>query len=47
MARRSQTGDPEQLRLKLLELLEENDDVQSVSANFEIAQEEAERLSAA
>jgi len=33
--------------LKLLELLEENDDVQSVSANFEIAQEEAERLSAA
>jgi YebC/PmpR family DNA-binding regulatory protein len=33
--------------LKLLEVLEENDDVQSVSANFEIAQEEAERLSAA
>jgi YebC/PmpR family DNA-binding regulatory protein len=33
--------------LKLLEVLEENDDVQSVSANFVIAQEEAERLSAA
>ena len=33
--------------LKLLEILEDSDDVQSVSANFEIAQEEAERLSAA
>jgi YebC/PmpR family DNA-binding regulatory protein len=33
--------------LKLMELLEESDDVQSVSANFEIDQEEAERLSAA
>jgi len=33
--------------LKLLEVLQEHDDVQSVSANVEIAQEEMERLNAA
>ncbi len=41
------TGKEAEQTLKLLEVLEENDDVQSVSANFEITQEEAERLSAA
>ena len=41
------TGKEAEQALKLLELLEENDDVQSVAANFEIAQDEAERLSAA
>jgi transcriptional/translational regulatory protein YebC/TACO1 len=41
------TGKEAEQTLKLLELLEENDDVQSVAANFEIAQDEAERLSAA
>ncbi len=33
--------------LKLLDLLQEHDDVQSVSANFDMDQEEMERLSAA
>jgi transcriptional/translational regulatory protein YebC/TACO1 len=33
--------------LKLLEALDDADDVQSVSANFEIAQEELERITAA
>ena len=41
------TGKEAEQTLKLLELLEEHDDVQSVSANFDIAQDEAERLSAA
>ena len=33
--------------LKLLEVLQDHDDVQGVSANFEMDQEEMERLSAA
>jgi transcriptional/translational regulatory protein YebC/TACO1 len=33
--------------LKLLEALDDADDVQSVSANFEIDQEELERITAA
>jgi len=41
------TGKEAEQTLKLLEILEEHDDVQTVSANFDIAQEEAERLSAA
>jgi YebC/PmpR family DNA-binding regulatory protein len=41
------SGKEAEQTLKLLEMLEEYDDVQSVSANVEIAQEEAERLSAA
>lgn len=41
------TGKEAEQTLKLLEILEEHDDVQTVSANFAIAQEEAERLSAA
>jgi YebC/PmpR family DNA-binding regulatory protein len=43
----SLAGKEAEQTLKLLEVLEEQDDVQTVSANFEIAQEEAERLSAA
>ena len=41
------TGKEAEQTLKLLEILEEHDDVQTISANFDIAQEEAERLSAA
>lgn len=41
------TGKEAEQTLKLLEILEEHDDVQTVSANFDIAQEEVERLSAA
>jgi transcriptional/translational regulatory protein YebC/TACO1 len=41
------TGKEAEQTLKLLDILEEHDDVQTVSANFDIAQEEAERLSAA
>jgi YebC/PmpR family DNA-binding regulatory protein len=41
------TGKEAEQTLKLLEILEEHDDVQTVSANFDIAEEEAERLSAA
>ena len=39
-------GDAASTLLKLLEALEEDDDVQSVSANFEIADDELRRLSA-
>jgi YebC/PmpR family DNA-binding regulatory protein len=39
-------GDAASTLLKLLEAIEEDDDVQSVSANFEIADEELRRLSA-
>ena len=39
-------GDTASTLLKLLEALEEDDDVQSVSANFEIADDELRRLSA-
>jgi YebC/PmpR family DNA-binding regulatory protein len=41
------SGKEAEQTLKLLEILQEHDDVQSVSANFDIAQEEMERLSAA
>ena len=41
------SGKEAEQTLKLLDLLQEHDDVQSVSANLEIAQEEMERLSAA
>jgi transcriptional/translational regulatory protein YebC/TACO1 len=41
------SGKEAEQTLKLLELLQEHDDVQSVSANFEMDQEEMERLSAA
>ena len=41
------SGKEAEQTLKLLEALQEHDDVQSVSANFDIAQEEMERLSAA
>ncbi|MGE0821785.1 MAG: YebC/PmpR family DNA-binding transcriptional regulator [Candidatus Binatia bacterium] len=41
------SGKEAEQTLKLLDILEEHDDIQSVSANVEIAQEEAERLSAA
>jgi len=41
------SGDAAASVLKLLELLEEHDDVQNVSANLDIDPEEAERLSAA
>jgi YebC/PmpR family DNA-binding regulatory protein len=41
------SGKEAEQTLKLLEILQEHDDVQSVSANLEIAQEEMERLSAA
>jgi YebC/PmpR family DNA-binding regulatory protein len=39
-------GDNASTLLKLLEALDEDDDVQSVSANFEIADDELQRLSA-
>ncbi len=41
------TGQPAEQTLKLLEELEDNDDVQQVASNFEIPQEEFDRLSAA
>ena len=41
------SGKEAEQTLKLLDALQELDDVQSVSANFDIAQEEMERLSAA
>jgi len=41
------TGEPAATAVKLLELLEDQDDVQNVSANLGIDPEEAERLSAA
>jgi YebC/PmpR family DNA-binding regulatory protein len=41
------SGKEAEQTLKLLELLQEHDDVQSVSANFAMDQEEMERLSAA
>ena len=40
------SGQAAQTLLKLLELLEDNDDVQSVSSNMDIAAEELEQLSA-
>jgi YebC/PmpR family DNA-binding regulatory protein len=40
------TGKPAEQMLRLLELLEDHDDVQRVSSNMDIAQEELERLSA-
>jgi transcriptional/translational regulatory protein YebC/TACO1 len=40
------TGKPAETMVKLLELLEDHDDVQSVSSNMDIAAEELERLSA-
>jgi transcriptional/translational regulatory protein YebC/TACO1 len=43
----SLTGKEAEQTLKLLDLLQEHDDVQSVSANFEMDPEEMERLSAA
>lgn len=43
----SLSGKEAEQTLKLLDALQEHDDVQSVSANFDIAQEEMERLSAA
>ena len=43
----SLTGSTAEQALKLLEDLEEHDDVQSVASNFDIPQEELERLSAA
>jgi len=43
----SLSGKEAEHTLKLLDALQEHDDVQSVSANFDIAQEEMERLSAA
>jgi YebC/PmpR family DNA-binding regulatory protein len=41
------SGKEAEQTLKLLDALQEHDDVQNVSANFDIAQEEMERLSAA
>jgi YebC/PmpR family DNA-binding regulatory protein len=41
------SGKEAEQTLKLLDVLQEHDDVQSVSANLDIAQEEIERLSAA
>lgn len=41
------SGKEAEQMLKLVELLQEHDDTQTVSANFDIAQEEIERLSAA
>jgi YebC/PmpR family DNA-binding regulatory protein len=41
------SGKEAEQTLKLLDALQEHDDVQSVSANLDIAQEEMERLSAA
>jgi transcriptional/translational regulatory protein YebC/TACO1 len=43
----SLTGDPAGHALKLLEELEDHDDVQDVASNLDIPQEELERLSAA
>lgn len=43
----SLTGDAAAETLKLLEELEDHDDAQSVASNFDISQEELERLSAA
>lgn len=43
----SLTGEQAERMLKLLEELEEHDDVQDVASNFDISQEELERLSAA
>jgi YebC/PmpR family DNA-binding regulatory protein len=43
----SVTGDAAARTLKLLEELEDLDDIQSVASNFDISQEELERLSAA
>ena len=40
------SGDAASALLKLLEALDDDDDVQSVSANFEIADDELRRLSA-
>jgi YebC/PmpR family DNA-binding regulatory protein len=40
------TGKPAEQMLRLLEMLEDHDDVQRVSSNMDIAQEELERLSA-
>ena len=40
-------GDPAETALKLLEELEDHDDVQDVASNVDISQEELERLSAA
>lgn len=41
------TGDPAASAIRLLEALEEHDDVQNVSSNLDIAPEELERLTAA
>jgi len=38
------TGDPAEKMLKLMEHLEDNDDVQNVYANFDISEEEMEKL---
>jgi transcriptional/translational regulatory protein YebC/TACO1 len=43
----SLTGSAAEQALKLLEELEDHDDVQEVASNFDISQEELERLSAA
>ena len=43
----SLSGKEAEHTLKLLEILQDHDDVQSVSANFDMDQEEMERLSAA
>lgn len=40
------TGKPAEQMLRLLEMLEDHDDVQRVSSNMDIAQDELERLSA-
>jgi transcriptional/translational regulatory protein YebC/TACO1 len=41
------TGTQAEQTLKLVEELEDHDDVQDVASNFDIPQEELERLSAA
>jgi YebC/PmpR family DNA-binding regulatory protein len=43
----SLAGDPAAAALKLLEMLDDHDDVQSVAANLDVDPEEAERLSSA
>jgi transcriptional/translational regulatory protein YebC/TACO1 len=43
----SLTGVDAEKTLKMMEELEDHDDIQSVSSNFDIPQEELERLSAA
>ena len=43
----SVTGKDAEQTLKLLEELDDHDDIQSVASNFDIPQEELERLSAA